>query len=126
MLDVERAARELPESGITESNPVIAWGYSIGGQAVSWAGELQPSYAPDVKLIGVATGGTPADLQALAKFGSGSVAAGFALDGLPGPADRLPFEFPASPLEFGLFSFISERLRSRPEGRERVRDPDAA
>ncbi len=109
VLDAERAAREVPESGITESNPVIAWGYSIGGQAVSWAGELQPSYAPDVKLIGVATGGTPADLQALAKFGSGSVAAGFALDGLLGLQTAYPVEFPASPPEFGAFSFISTK-----------------
>lgn len=100
VLDIVRAARELPESGITESNPVIAWGYSIGGQAVSWAGELQPSYAPDVKLIGVATGGTPADLQALAAFGNGSVAGGFALDGLLG----LGFSHP----EFGLIFIVNE------------------
>ena len=59
VLDIARAAREVPESGITGSNPVLAWGYSIGGQAVSWAGEIQPTYAPDVKLIGVATGGLP-------------------------------------------------------------------
>ena len=99
VLDIVRAARELPESGLTETNPVLAWGYSIGGQAVSWAGELQPSYAPDVKLIGVATGGTPADLQALASFGNGSVAAGFALDGLLG----LNIAYP----EFGLNSLVS-------------------
>jgi pimeloyl-ACP methyl ester carboxylesterase len=105
VLDIARAAREVPESGITEGNPVVAWGYSIGGQAVSWAGELQPSYAPDVKLIGVATGGTPADLQALAAFGNGSVASGFAFDGLIG----LNIAYPAvsGAPEFGLFNFIT-------------------
>jgi hypothetical protein len=36
-------------------------GYSGGAQATGWAAELQPSYAPDVKLAGVTMGGTPAD-----------------------------------------------------------------
>jgi pimeloyl-ACP methyl ester carboxylesterase len=94
VLDAVRAARQLPESGITESNPVIAWGYSQGGQAAGWAGELQPSYAPDVKLIGVAAGGTPSNLQAVASFGNGSVAAGFALLGPLGLHYGYPTEFP--------------------------------
>jgi pimeloyl-ACP methyl ester carboxylesterase len=94
VLDIERASRQLPESGITESAPVIAWGYSQGGQAVSWAGELQPTYAPDVKLAGVATGGTPGNLQAVASFGDGTVAAAFALDSVTGLNAAYPGEFP--------------------------------
>jgi pimeloyl-ACP methyl ester carboxylesterase len=102
VLDIVRAARQLPGSGITESNPVIAWGYSIGGQAVSWAAQLQPTYAPDVKLIGLAAGGVPGDLQATAAFGNGSVPAGFDPDSVGGLQAAYGFEF-------GIFSFISKR-----------------
>ena len=31
---------------------VAIWGYSQGGQTAAWAGELQPHYAPDMKLVG--------------------------------------------------------------------------
>jgi hypothetical protein len=94
VLDIVRAVRQLPGAGVTESTPVIAWGYSQGGQAVGWAGELQPTYAPDVKLIGVAAGGTPSNLQAVAGFGNGSVGAGFALMGPFGLSLAYPGEFP--------------------------------
>ena len=61
VLDIVRAARQLPAAGLTESNPTYAWGYSQGGQAVGWAGELQSSYAPNVKLSGIVAGGVPAN-----------------------------------------------------------------
>jgi hypothetical protein len=79
VLDIVRAGRQLPESGLTESNPTIAWGYSQGGQAVSWAGEVQPTYAPNVKLLGVATGGTPANLVAFGSFSGASVGSGLGI-----------------------------------------------
>jgi hypothetical protein len=93
VLDIVRAARQLPESGVTEATPTIAWGYSQGGQAVGWAGQIQPTYAPDVKLIGVAAGGVPGNLNAVAPFGSGSVAAAFSLDSVIGLSQAYP-EFP--------------------------------
>ena len=79
VLDIVRAARQLPEGGLTESNPTIAWGYSQGGQAVGWAGEIQSSYAPNVPLLGVAAGGVPANLAALGAFTGDSVGSGLAL-----------------------------------------------
>ena len=95
VLDIVRAARQLPGAGDQlESTPVIAWGYSQGGQAVGWAGELQPTYAPDVKLVGVAAGGAPSNLQAVADFGNGSVAAGFALMALLGLSVAYPGNSP--------------------------------
>jgi len=84
VLDIERAARQLPGSGIVASAPTIVWGYSQGGQAAGWAGQLQPTYAPDIDLVGVAAGGTPGNLQALADFGDGSVVAGFLADAIIG------------------------------------------
>jgi len=44
------------------SSKVVLWGYSEGGAASAWAGELQPTYAPELKLVGVAAGGVPADM----------------------------------------------------------------
>jgi Secretory lipase len=50
---------------LTASSPMAIWGYSEGGLAASWAGQLLPTYAP--LLVGaiksVATGGTVADLR---------------------------------------------------------------
>ncbi len=76
VLDIVRAARELPGAGLTESNPTYAWGYSQGGQAVGWAGEIQSSYAPSVKLSGIVAGGVPANLQEFGAFSGESVGIG--------------------------------------------------
>jgi pimeloyl-ACP methyl ester carboxylesterase len=93
VLDAVRAGRQVPGSGITEKDPVILWGYSQGGQAASWAAELQSSYAPDVKVIGLAAGGVPANLQAIGEFDNASVGTAFGLDGLIGLSAAYPEEF---------------------------------
>jgi len=77
VLDVMRAAEQLPGDGISASDKVIIWGYSQGGGAATWAGVLQPTYAPDVDLVGVAAGGVPANLAAVATFSNGSVDSAF-------------------------------------------------
>jgi hypothetical protein len=79
VLDVVRAARQIPGSGLTESDPTYAWGYSQGGQAVGWAGELQASYAPDVKLSGIVAGGVPANLREFGAFSGESVGSGLGI-----------------------------------------------
>lgn len=65
VLDVMRAARQLPQAGLTETGPAGIYGYSEGGCGAGWAAQLQPTYAPDVPLDGVAVGAAPADLPAL-------------------------------------------------------------
>lgn len=52
VLDSVRAARKLPRSGA--SNRFAVWGHSQGGHAALYTGELAASYAPDLKLVGVA------------------------------------------------------------------------
>lgn len=79
VLDIVRAARELPGAGLSEGNPTYAWGYSQGGQAVGWAGELQPTYAPNVKLSGIAAGGVPANLAEFGAFSGASVGSGLGI-----------------------------------------------
>ena len=52
VLDSVRAARDLPRTGA--SNRFAVWGHSQGGHAALYTGELAASYAPDLKLVGVA------------------------------------------------------------------------
>lgn len=84
VLDVMRAAEQIPGGGISASAKVAIWGYSQGGGAATWAGILQPTYAPDINLIGVAAGGVPADLDALTSFANGSVDSAFVMYSLIG------------------------------------------
>ncbi|WIX84995.1 lipase family protein [Amycolatopsis sp. DG1A-15b] len=62
VIDAVRAAQRLGAAGLSASAKVVFRGYSQGGGAAAWAGELQPSYAPELNLVGIAAGGVPADL----------------------------------------------------------------
>jgi len=77
VLDVARAASRIPFSGLTASAPVGIWGYSEGGAAAGWAAELQPTYAPELNLRGVAAGGVPAQLTDVAHALDGTIGFGF-------------------------------------------------
>ncbi|WP_405008921.1 lipase family protein [Kitasatospora sp. NBC_01539] len=76
LLDAVRAARALPGSSITADSRIGLFGYSQGGGASASAAELQPSYAPDVKLAGTYSGAPPADLTEVVKGIDGSALAG--------------------------------------------------
>jgi acetyl esterase/lipase len=52
VLDSVRAARNLPHTGA--SNRFAVWGHSQGGHAALFTGQLAASYAPELKLVGVA------------------------------------------------------------------------
>ena len=52
VLNSVRAARELPDAKARDR--FIVWGHSQGGHAALFTGELAASYAPDLKLVGVA------------------------------------------------------------------------
>jgi pimeloyl-ACP methyl ester carboxylesterase len=77
VLDSVRAAIRLPGSGLDRRAPVAIWGYSQGGGAAAAAAEAAPSYAPELEVKGVAAGGTPANLDAVAAHLDGSLAFGF-------------------------------------------------
>jgi acetyl esterase/lipase len=62
VLDSVRAAERLVgESGA----PVALWGHSQGGQAVLYAALLAHSYAPDLRLVGVAAAAPATDIGTL-------------------------------------------------------------
>jgi hypothetical protein len=73
VLDALRAASRLGAAGLSRSAPMAIEGYSQGGGAADWAAQLQPAYAPELRLAGVAGGGTPANLQAVAANINGSL-----------------------------------------------------
>jgi acetyl esterase/lipase len=78
VLDSIRGATRLQAqqgvpTGLDATNPVVISGYSEGGNASSAAAEQQPSYAPEINLKAVATGGVPADLQAVARAVDGEL-----------------------------------------------------
>ncbi|WP_280345207.1 lipase family protein [Nocardia abscessus] len=92
VLDLARAVYRGANLGVAVA-PVVAWGYADGGRAVAAAGELQPWYAPEVDLRGVAAGAVASDLAALAPAFSRGVGAGLglaALIGLSRAYDQLP------------------------------------
>ena len=64
VLDAMRAARHLAPAELPDGCPAGVIGYSEGGAAAAWAAQLQPTYAPDVELDGVAAGAAAADMQA--------------------------------------------------------------
>src|SRR5579875_2735759 len=111
VLDIAKAAQELPEAGIGPENPVVLWGYSQGGQAAGWAGELLSEYAPSLHVVGDAVGGVPGNLAEVATFSEGAVGAAFALDSILGLAAA--YEPIANPK-----LFLSELLSK--EGLEKI------
>ena len=77
VLDAIRAAQRLPEGNLPDNGPVAISGYSQGGGASAAAAELQPSYAPELKLKGAYAGAPPANLSAVAANLDGHYAVGF-------------------------------------------------
>ncbi|NYI89498.1 pimeloyl-ACP methyl ester carboxylesterase [Amycolatopsis endophytica] len=77
VIDSVRAAQRLAQAGLSEDSKVIFQGYSQGGGGALWAAEKQPSYAPEMNLVGVAAGGVPADLTEVAKGLDGYLGFGF-------------------------------------------------
>jgi hypothetical protein len=53
----------LPGTSVTATSDVGLYGYSEGGGAVAAAAELQPAYAPDVRLKATYAGAPPANLS---------------------------------------------------------------
>jgi alpha-beta hydrolase superfamily lysophospholipase len=63
VLDAVRAARHIPAA--QAGKRVIMWGHSQGGQAVLFAAQDAPTYAPELKVLAVAAAAPAADLSAL-------------------------------------------------------------
>jgi uncharacterized membrane protein HdeD (DUF308 family)/acetyl esterase/lipase len=63
VLDAVRAAHQL--DGPTLTDQTVVWGHSQGGHAALWAGMLAPTYAPDLRIDGVAAAAPASNLPGL-------------------------------------------------------------
>lgn len=63
VLDSVRAARQVPNADA--GSRFAIWGHSQGGHAALFAGLLAGSYAPELKLVGVAAAAPATDLRTL-------------------------------------------------------------
>ena len=66
-MDGIRATVASPDVGLDQGVKSAIWGYSGGATAAGWGGALHKTYAPEVNLVGVAHGGTPANLTTVAQ-----------------------------------------------------------
>jgi acetyl esterase/lipase len=65
VLDSVRVARSMPGAG--GDSRFAVWGHSQGGHAALYTGLIAESYAPELKLVGVAAAAPATDLAALLK-----------------------------------------------------------
>lgn len=63
VLDAARAARNLPETGAGDR--LLLWGHSQGGQASLFAGQLAPTYTPELELVATAAAAPAGELAEL-------------------------------------------------------------
>lgn len=71
VLDSVRAAAALPNS--SASRNFALWGHSQGGQAVLFAANIAASYAPELRIAGVAAAAPATDLATLLRDDLGTV-----------------------------------------------------
>ncbi|WP_233529038.1 lipase family protein [Antrihabitans stalagmiti] len=65
VLDSLRATVNTPWLGLSPDSPIAVSGYSGGAIASGWTAELAPTYAPELRIVGVAIGGAPVDYRLL-------------------------------------------------------------
>lgn len=71
VLDAARAARHLKRTGA--GNKLLLWGHSQGGQASLFAGQMAPTYAPELDLVATAAAAPAGELRKLLDLDSDSV-----------------------------------------------------
>jgi len=106
VLDGVRASLAFTEGGLPARTPVGLWGYSGGSFASSIAAQLEPTYAPELNLAGVALGGFVSEIRDTIDKFSGTVYGGAIAMGVNGPLRAFP--------EYDLGQYLS------PEGKKKV------
>jgi pimeloyl-ACP methyl ester carboxylesterase len=81
VLDAARAARLLP--GVHTSSTVMIYGHSQGGQAALFAGQLAPTYAPQLHVVGVVAAAPATNLSTIVSVLTTSVGQGILIFTLP-------------------------------------------
>ena len=68
VLDIVKAAQQLEEVGA--GSRAVVWGYSQGGHSALFAGEIAPSWAPELEVLGVVTAAPGAELRTIVMSGA--------------------------------------------------------
>lgn len=90
-LDGIRAAENFTPLGLDgAATQVGMMGYSGGSVPTMHAAELAPTYAPELNIVGAASGGTDADLGALVDLADNNAASGVVFGGIIGLAHEEP------------------------------------
>jgi acetyl esterase/lipase len=110
VLDAIRAVRQLATAELPDDGPTAIMGYSEGGTAAAWAAQLQPSYAPEIELAGIAAGAAAADVELAGPTLDGSFFSFFLAYGAIGYAAAYP-ELVLEPYLVGDAAKIIESLR---------------
>lgn len=110
VLDAIRAGRQLAPGQLPDSGPTAIMGYSEGGTAAAWAAQLQPAYAPELDLAGVAAGAAAADVELAGPTLDGSFFSFFLAYGAIGYAAAYP-ELVLEPYLVGDAVGVIESLR---------------
>ncbi|GAD82220.1 lipase family protein [Nocardia asteroides] len=85
VLDGMRAAQDFTPLGLSGTDtPVAAMGYSGGSFGTSWVAQMQPTYAPELRLVGIAMGGWTVPIGPYAATLDGGPFSGFLPSLLPG------------------------------------------
>lgn len=90
MLDVVRAVRQIPATGLSPEGKVGITGYSEGGGAAGSAAELAPTYAPELDVVGSVVGGALADPARAVRLLDGNWFMGLMLAGAIGYDEAYP------------------------------------
>lgn len=61
VLDIVRAAQQIDETHA--SSRAVVWGWSQGGHAALFAGEIAPDWAPEIEVLGVAPAAPASELD---------------------------------------------------------------
>lgn len=105
VLDGLRAAVAFSPAGLTPSTRLGIWGYSGGAFASSIASQLQPTYAPELNVQGVALGGVVGEIRKTIDAFSGSAVGGAIAMGVNGPLKAFP--------EYDLGQYLSADGRAK-------------
>ncbi|KAF9892106.1 hypothetical protein FE257_002512 [Aspergillus nanangensis] len=77
-------------TGVDPTAAITLWGYSGGSLATGFAAELQPGYAPEVKILGAALGGVIGNIATVVRSVNRGLLAGLIPSGFYGLANVYP------------------------------------
>ena len=91
VLNLIKAALHTGNStGIDPDAEVALWGYSGGSLGSGWGAQLQPTYYPELNLVGAAYGGIIVDIQHIAEYTMGTIFAGLVISAISAISNEYP------------------------------------